>query len=77
MSLSLEQICSCWQSGNMSGSLCQQGRERSSCKAGVCHREQSIVLAINQRFLTCRAHQPLTGSAGKATSLGVISAVFL
>jgi len=77
MSLSLEQICGCWQSGNMSGSSCQQGRERTSCKAGVCCREGSTASAIKQRLLTCRAHRPVTGSAGKASSPGVISALFL
>lgn len=57
--------------GRVCGSLapCARRAEKMRCKVGTCFRGESINLAIKQRFLTCRADQLLTGSAGKVTSL--------
>lgn len=57
--------------------LCARRAERGAAAKLACAAEKSVFLAIKQRFLTCRAHQPFRGSADKATSLGGISALSL
>lgn len=57
--------------------LCARRAERGAAAKLACAAKKSVFLAIKQRFLTCRAHQPFSGSVDKATSLGEISALSL